>query len=181
MLDNIWNNYGEWLLNYVGFTNMSTRDGRPLVDQYVKLMDHLHNVPFEWKIQLDENRTKDGLALRYDFFDDCGVSGADFERPCCVLEMLIGLALRISDEYIGDPSDEHPELIFWDMICNLGLDQFKNNRFDVSEVDKILYIWMRREFKSDGYGSLFPLKSATFDQRKCEIWSQMMAYLSENF
>jgi hypothetical protein len=38
----------------------------------------------------------------------------------------------------------------------------------------------RRLYTTSGYGGLFPLEEPKEDQRKVEIWYQMMAYLGEN-
>jgi len=188
-LINLWDEYCDWLLGEVGFTNGHAFDGRRVPtgaggypDDYYILMEELHNIDFKFVIERDESRLKDGLALRYDFFDDYpNISGANFTKPCSVLEMLIGLAIRIDNEYIGDPGNPHPEYFFWDMIHNLGLDIYDNDHFNKENVREKVQIWMNREFKSDGTGSIFKLKNVTFDFRNVEIWQQAMAYLTENY
>lgn len=171
MMNSLWTEYGQWLLNRVGFHKRN----------YSILMKHLHNSPFEPMMERDENRSADGTMLRGDFFSDIGVSGDFLDRECSVLEMLVGLSIRIDEEYIGNPAEPHPEIIFWKMICNLGLNRYIDKIFEYDAVFEILKTWILREFSFDGRGSIFPLKYPETDQRNCEIWSQMQAYLDENY
>ena len=182
----LWDIYFDWLLKEVNF--MGGFDGgkvptgsRQLPSDYYILMRKLHETDFKWVIDRDENRAKDGLALRSVFFNDIEITSAAFIRDCSILEMLVGLAIRVEEEYIGDPMEPHPEIFFWDMIHNLGLDTMDDGHFDEVKCDKIINIWMKREFDSDGLGSPWPLKFVTFDSREAEIWRQVMAYLSENY
>lgn len=171
MRDRQWDRYGEWLLERVGFD-------RP---NYDILMTELHNNPFEFFVDHDDNRAEDGISLRDEFGADLGFRHIEFDKPCSVLEMLVALAIRIEDEYIGDPEDEHPEIIFWEMVCNLGLDRCSDKRFNKGYVNSVLKKWIRRDFNKSGHGSIFPLRKPTRDQTRIEIWSQMNEYLSENY
>ena len=168
-LVDIWDSYEDWLLDRVGFD----RNG------YNLLMNELHNSPFEWLIERDKSRETDGLFLRDEFFSDSHMRG-EFHKDCGVLEMLISLAIRFDNEY-GDPGDERPDIIFWEMIENLGLDRFTDKRFNKKGIYKILGRWLKREFEYNGDGSIFPLKNPSRDQRDCEIWSQMNEYVRENY
>ena len=183
----MWDEYRDWLLNKVGFVEYEAlilpgkgRISHMYPFNYELLMRELHEIDFKWIIDRDENRMKDGLALRYDFFDDSDVDGG-FIRPCSVLEMLVALALRLESDYIGDPGDPHPIDIFWSMICNLGLWMYYDNNFNEFAVEEKVDIWLERHFKSNGEGSIFPLKYDTFDSREAEIWTQAMAYITENY
>ena len=173
MEESIWNDYLDWLLEYVNFKKKG----------YHRLMKYLHDIEFEWIINRDQNRAEDGLNVRRIFIEETFDRSVSliFNEPCTVLEMLIALANRIENEYIGDPNNPHPEDIFWEILCNLGLDEYYDKVFDVFEVDRILEKWMHRDFNFDGYGSIFPLNDAEFDQRDIEIWSQMNQYLMENY
>lgn len=182
-----WDNYCDWLLEEVGFVGKFVcgndgHFGRHLYPHdYELLMRKLHNINFVWYIERDENRMKDGLALRDEYFDNAGIDGGSFNRKCSVLEMLIGLAIRLDTDYIGDPGEPHPEFIFWDMLCNLGLDIFVNDNFNEIYVEDIVIKWLERKFKSNGKGGIFPLKNDTFDSRNEEIWKLAMAYITENY
>lgn len=167
----MWSDYGEWLVNRIGFN-------RP---NYILLMAKLHNTPFSFLVDRDDNRASDGESLRDDFGNELGFRSVSFDKGCSVLEMLVALSIRMDWEYIGDPRDEHPEKIFWEMLCNLGLDKYPDGRFDETKIDIILRKWLDRDFNKNGYGSIFPLRNPKRDQTKIEIWLQMNEYLSENY
>lgn len=167
----VWDAYKDWLL-----------EDKVKWDRkgYSKLMNTLHNIPFEFSMYRDDNRADDGVALRYEFLDRYDIRG-DFEEDPMVLEVLVALAIRIEDEYIGDPSDPNPSYIFWEMCCNLELDRYTDRYFDEESIYAIIEGWLSRDFSYDGEGSIFPIKHPIQDQRKIEIWSQMQEYLSENY
>ena len=167
----VWDKYGQWLVRRVGFR----RSG------YSILMKELHNHPFHFFLRGDENRSEDGKYLRGDFIEENGEGGIMIYSECSTLEMLVAFAIRIDREYIGNPAEEHPEKIFWEMLRNLGLSRFNDNRYSSNDVNNILYTWQYREFEPDGVGSIFPLRFPKKDQRKIEIWSQMHEYLSERY
>lgn len=175
-MEELWDDYLQYLI-WRGRLERMTKYGR--------LFDILHHIDFICVVERDENREADGVELRDDYnipddFDDCLVD--DFlERPCSVLEMMIALAIKVDDEFIGDPAEEHPEEFFMEMIKNLGLDKFRGNRYKESDVIRIIDRWLNREFDRDGTGSPFPVKESKRDQRELEIWDQMNAYLRENY
>lgn len=158
------NEYYSWLMDRVGFT----RKG------YDQLFLYLFSVPFSCVIDRDMNRMEDAKSLIYEY-------GENVLEYISVLEVLIALAIRIDDEYIGDPADPNPDIIFWEMICNLGLNKFDDKHFNVRDVFTIIDDWMKRRFDYDGTGSIFPLKDPHQDQTKIELWSQLQEYLSENY
>lgn len=174
-----WKEYKDWLIDRIGFYD----------EYYKKLISELHDIPFTFLIEKDANRAEDGKYYRNEFLSslheddrkyvlDCGY----FEQqPCSVLEMLVGMAIRIEDEYTGTPGEERPDLIFFDMVQNLRLSRFTDSNFDKEKVDEIVKKWLDRDFESSGLGSIFPLNHTKRDQKKIEIWDQAMEYLSENF
>lgn len=169
----IWKQYEEWLLNEAKFRKRG----------YKKLIDQLHTTPFKTCIKMDKNRAGDGLYLRRRFCEETGMNehALDYYDGCHILEMLIALAIRIDDEYIGNPANPSPDGFFWKMIVNLGLESYTDRRYDEDEVFDILIKWMTRIFKKNGKGSIFPIKKPVEDQRKLQIWDQAMEYLSENY
>ena len=185
----LWDKYRDWLLEEVGFVDYNFYIERPghfagplYPHNFELLMRKLHDTEFEWILERDENRMKDGMALRYDFFDEqTDIEGGAFMRPASVLEVLVGLAVRLDCEYIGDPGSPHPEIIFWDMIKNLGLDKYNDAHFNEMYVEEIIENWLKRQYRSDGKGSIFKLKGDTFDCRNEEIWKLAMAYITENY
>lgn len=175
-----WGRYTDWLLTRVGYSKYEK-------DSFVNLMWSLSYTPFTYILPMDKNRASDGLYLREEY---CRQYGYDFEEictPCSVLEMLCALAIRITEEYIGDPSDSRPEIIFFEMISNLGLTYFDDDFYEKNpigaknRVQDILQTWLERRFSYNGNGAIFPIKLPKRDQRRIEIWSQMQEYISENY
>ena len=136
-------------------------------------------------MERDDNREEDGYDLRneYNIPSEFSVEmkEAFFAHWCSVFEMLIGLAIRVDDEFIGDPADEHPEDFFIEMLENLGLTKFVGRRYREQDVINIVQKWLERRFDKDGRGSPFPVRHDHRDQRKIEIWDQMNSYISENY
>lgn len=167
-----WADYGDWLVERVGFKRRG----------YTKLMELLHESPFLVYIDRDDDRVEDGKALRDDYCSENRIPIYLFDyEECTVLEMLVGLAIRVDNEWTGDPGEEHPEVIFWEMLKNLGLDRYSNGRFRKDPAINILGRWIKREFERDGKGSIFPLKEPYYDQTQVEIWKQMQEYVGENY
>lgn len=176
MLNELWNdyfNYLIWRCNLEKFCD------------YGRLFYILHDIDFTYILDRDENRADGGIELRDDYtipdeFEDETIEDFYLQK-CSVLEMLIALAIRVDDEFIGDPAEEHPEKFFMEMIKNLKLDRFNSKRFCEDDVIKIVQKWLDRKFDRDGNGSPFPVKYSHRDQREVEVWDQMNAYISENY
>lgn len=174
-MEELWDDY----LNYLIWRGHLER-----MDLYSRLFSELHNIEFRWIIDRDGNRAADGVELRDDYeIPDayCGIIDYFLDRSCSVLEMLIGLAIRVDNDIIGDPAEEHPEKFFMEMIENLGLDRYTNLRFDDVAIHRRIDRWMERKFTSHGLGGLFPVYHDQRDQRDLEIWDQMNSYLNENY
>lgn len=178
--------YFNWLRKFVTKSDVH-------MAEYNEVLLFLHHRPFQAVLNRDLNRLRDGINLRRRFCLEFHIDVQDLNDAfeCSVLEMLVALAIRIDDEYIGDPSEPEPGKIFWEMLRNLGiiyrrgLKYAASNRFlpaaMAQDIDLRLDIWMNRRFDRNGMGSIFPLRHAEVDQREAEIWSQMQAYLSENY
>lgn len=167
---NLWGEYEKWLLNQINFRKKG----------YNLLIDMLHNSAFEVFVERDSNRLQDGASYRGAFFGNIGVIDGNFsDHPIGILEVLVAFAIRIDTDYIGDPGNPHPEILFWEMLCNLGLNKYDDNHFNSDEVYNILAIWITRNYNYNGFGGIFPLKNARNDQKEVELWRQMMAYFNE--
>ena len=169
--------YLNYLYDIVGGKNGPCRN-------YYYLMSTLMEIDFYWMIPKDDNRSEDGLVLRHEYCYEIGAINDRFLSECCtVLEMLIGLSRRIDTDITY--SDSNPDLTgvwFCQLIANLGLLDCTNDLYSDEKRDKIVqtvYTFMDRTYDFDGYGGLFPLKNPHEDQRKVEIWKQMMAYFEE--
>lgn len=166
--------YLLWLYRQVR-TVRSTRKGP---NTYWDLFRQLYQTEFAWFVPNDDNRASDGRELRHEWVARTG-NEADpqwLEAGCSFLEMLIGLSRRLSFENGNDSQSW-----FWQLICNLGLDGFTDGRyFEPEEVEDITHRVMFRSYDRDGNGGLFPLRRASKDQRKVEIWYQLCEYLLQD-
>ena len=164
--------YLIWLIEHVGGS----------LDDFSELFEYLLNKDFEWLLERDQNRAFDGIKLRDIYMKQGGSLNHKWsEKQCSVLEMLIGLSIRMETDITGEPDDDHPERWFWTMLKNLGIDDENDDNFDLNYVDRIIDIWLKRRFREDGFGSIFPLEHAENDQREIEIWNQMNNFLNENY
>ncbi len=163
--------YLAWLYLQVG--------GRSVKDPartHWTLLRQLYSTEFVWFVANDDNRAEDGKALRDEFLAQNVIFNADpdwMNLGCSFLEMLLGLARRLSFEAEGSS-----RAWFWHLIKTLGLlgctDATPCTEAYVSRVvDEV--IW--RTYDRNGNGGLFPLKKARRDQRKVEIWYQLSEWL----
>ena len=80
MISRISDGYLNWLMDKV--------DGEK---GYLKLFRALGNREFTWIVDNDRNRASDGLLLRDHYGYFTGLNG----QPCTVLEMMVGLSIRV--------------------------------------------------------------------------------------
>lgn len=164
------------------------------IRSYDILLLTLHHKPFVSYVDHDENRAFDGIELRDEFLEEERIGhfdygGMDFDAPCSILEMMIGIARRMdfetSDLYEDDANgvSDKTSFWFWEMIENLGLteadDEAYSEKWCSAYVDAIVDTLVERRYSYNGEGGLFPLMYPEEDQRNVEIWYQMSAYLSE--
>lgn len=155
---------------------------------YENLLDILFDTEFFGLIPNDDNRATDGMYLRDDYCNEEGqhaLSLSEKNAPCSVLEMLMGLSLRLEIETIQSKWEKPPSEWFWILIDNLGLRDLDDDSWVSGESDKIvrttLENWLNRRYLPSGEGGLFPLSVSLRDQRRIEIWYQMSAYVLENY
>lgn len=145
--------------------------------EWIETLKELYETPFSYCVANDDNRANDGLALRDLYLS--GVPGLDMfhdltYEPVNVLETLIALADRM-DFILFDPDLEVSQTskFFWELIENLKLiPDSPVNRIKISK-------FLERKYSPNGVGGIFPLHSTFKDQRKVEIWYQMMEYIVE--
>lgn len=169
----VYSEYYTWLLDKVGVTVNERQT-------YSFLFNELFKRDFVWTVDRDENRASDGEDLRKDFEEETGLL-TDNYSSCSMLEMLVALSIRCEDDIMGLPDEDNTYQWFWQMLRNLGLDSFTNQRWNPMQVDRILNRLIFRRYDRNGNGGLFPLKNAKTDQRGVEIWYQMGSWLCENF
>ena len=146
-----------------------------------KLFVQLHSTEFTYTIDMDENRARDGINLRYKFALHNGymdIYEEYLDGPCSVFEMMVALAIRCEENIMDDPSyGNRTGQWFWGMIVNLGLGFMTDSRFDEQFVDDIIFRFLNREYEPDGKGGLFTVRNCKYDLRTVEIWYQMCWYL----
>jgi len=142
--------------------------------QHDDMLRYLFRRDFYSLIPNDDNRVEDGISLRDGFEMDSG-SILNFDAECTVLEALIGIASRMGYMLYDPKIDDDKQLVpwFWTLIKNLELAPRSQN------IPEIIDIFLERKYDYNGDGGLFPLRFPKKDQRKVEIWYQMMAWIDE--
>lgn len=172
--------YFLWLCGWVGAADPD--------NGYLGLLRTMYDTEFTDRtaklIPNDQNRVCDAIKLRDRFMqEEPEAKNFDgvFSNPCSCLEILVALAIRITEEFCYNDESHW----FWEMMDNLGLSEFTDERyFTPIGQDKVYHIlrdWRMRKYDRDGNGSPFPVHFAERDQRKTEIWYQMNAYLIERY
>lgn len=170
------NHYYVWLCRMID--NGSKKN-------YSRLLRYLRSKEFYYSVPNDVNRAEDGKNLRKKYLTSGGLLSTDIweDEPCSVLEMVIALSIRLSTDIMPDYGYD-VSYWFWQMMRNLGLDFYTNERFNLEEVDEIVKNWLDRSYQKILKSGKILLKSGKIDRKfveKTEIWYQMMAWISENY
>lgn len=143
----------------------------------------LHDVDFEWLIDMDENRAQDGIDLRDRFIRECGYHEEDevyLEKPCSVLEMMVALAIRAEQTIMDDPdAGNRTGQWFWEMITSLGLGRMDDLNFNRAKAMRTIDRFLDRKYEPNGKGGLFTMPDCERDLRDVDIWYQINWYLNE--
>lgn len=140
-------------------------------------MRQLYSKEFVWIVPNDDNRVEDGRDLRLRFLDeqdDEEIDSGWLGLGCSMLEMLLGVAIRL--EFETDISERN---WFWHLLDNIGLSRFTDDKYAVEPIDDICDRVIWRTYEPNGRGGLFPLNNPRKDQREVEIWYQLSSYLLE--
>lgn len=165
--------YFDWLLGLIGESGRCRQ----------KLCRLLYETPFVYTIGLDSNREKDGLNLRCQYYCENGLAFPTREplELCSVLEMMIALAKRCEDYITDDPELGNRTGVWFEaMLESLELDRMTDARYREAIARRRIERFLTRQYRPDGRGGLFTLRSCAYDLREVEIWYQMMWYLNEN-
>lgn len=189
--------YFDWLCSQVDCESNRSKD-------YELILNNLFDIPFTYVNDMDANRYIDGEMLQKCFVllqkngecrtpSDIPMSHEDHVKYgvhwfCSVLEMMIALTKRISFIMDGYIMDNTIPRWFWEMMSNLKLQtysdrnmMFMSDVYSFVSVQETISKFIFRKYKKNGEGGLFPLMNPEKDQRKVEIWYQMMDYLKENY
>lgn len=156
---------------------------------YWILLHKLFSMSFYTENALDKNRIYDGEKLRDKWIEVEAELGHEYfpsqlDFPCSVLEVMIGLSLRIEEDVMQDPDrGDRTRFWFWQMIHNLGFDDFDDRNITESKLDEIyvrVHNMLERNYDKFGHGSLWPVEHPREDMREIDIWYQMHEFLREN-
>lgn len=150
---------------------------------YKMLVRRLWAKEFYSLVPHDDNRAADGVSIRKKWYAEIsgGVGEPNF-GPCRVLECILGLEKRISEQLFGSSWIENmaPAEIFWELIGNMGLLLYSDDYLSTDRVDKIddiLTRFLDRKYGKNGSnGNVFYAEDTDKDFRKIELWAQMMIY-----
>lgn len=184
--------YFIWLCEFADLNGfMGNVERKPETDDmtYFMLAMKLHHMKFKPILPNDDNRGKDGLALRSRFslissaFND--YSAIDLP-DVSMLEFFVALADRIDRDIMYGPSKELDRCKewFWVMMYNCGFTDFTDLKWNEETdkfVDEKITSIIKRTYEYDGSGGIFPLKEPKEDQRNVEIWYQMQSFFYENY
>lgn len=179
--------YFVWLRSMIGIDAILDIPVRNETEAQAKqdLLMTLFTIPFEVLLEEDAARAADGLALR-DLYISSGVASGDEgdkvvetleTAPCSMLELLIGLAIRIVDIAISpeDVIENHVGYWFGRLLANItsGLDTEEHIVKACARINT-------RAYRPDGFGGIFPVASPNRDMRDVELWYQLQAWAKEN-
>lgn len=173
--------YSKWLVTDSGLHLDRSIDIRCISN----LISVLQNTDFKFS-SMDRPRVDDAFDLRSVYVGTHrfnNVDNVDMRIYGCasVLELLASLAIRVDMEIVGDPANPRPDALFLDWIKNLGI-LVKDDKWTIEKSNNIvkkLSKWMLRDYEDDGKGSIFVLKSVTFNFSKSDIWRQIYKYYYE--
>ena len=147
-----------------------------------KLFVQLHSTEFTYTIDMDENRARDGINLRYKFALHNGymdIYEEYLDGPCSVLEMIVALAIRCEEHIMDDPTKgDRTGQWFWRMIVSLGLGGMYDSNYDKQDVMYTINRFLNRDYEPDGRGGLFTIRNCNEDLRKLEIIYQLYRYIN---
>lgn len=166
--------YYDWLVQTI-MPDDSTRA------RYSSLLIYLHRTMFTYTLPMDENRLKNGEALRWDFAYeqayDYELVDAALDYPVSILEVMVALCRKIEEMMENCTDGCRTEVWFLDMLFSLHLEHCTNRNFDYLYVNKRIDIFLNRLYSKDGDGGLFYVKNSPIDMRDSELWLQANAYM----
>lgn len=149
---------------------------------YRSLLLYLDSRDFTWTMRMDANREKDGRGLRrqYEHEKGCVLLERDDDVPASVLEVMLALCIRCETQIMSEPDlGNRVPVWFMSMLESMGLDGMDEAHYDEKTVRRAVDRMLKRNYNSDGKGSLFYCRNSPRDMRGMEIWYQAMQYFNE--
>lgn len=166
--------YRDWLIAKVN-----------VVEDYTYMLRELYNIEFYSLVKYDEDRGMDGMALREAWSEEVGYTGSLDFGVANVLEVLIGIAMRIEFQLFGSVyMDEWDYVrVFWELVYNLGIDDMYGtlSRYDFDAIHSKVTQWMDRTYKRNEKGNIFMFMEGPKNLQKMNIWDQMGLFIREKW
>lgn len=179
ILESLTRRYFIWLCNKLNSSRPNNKR------KWTYLLEQMFDTDFYWVVPNDDNRSFDGKVLRDQYAYENGLSNYPklIRDECSFLEMLVALADRCDTDIMAveQPTEYQSGHWFWLFLENCGLAEYDDEHYDPDMIDVILNQIMSRNYMSNGFGGLFPLKNPSQDQREVELWYQMNEWLEENY
>lgn len=166
--------YYDWLL-----TKANVRSH--IKNGYSKLLSILFEVAFTPSKEFDCKRLDDGLDLRMTFDKETSFTNVSTmleQKPCSMLEMMVGLAYRIEHDIMYDGGEDKTYIWFEKMISSLGLLDQTDDNFSEDYVHGVLDVFNMCRYRPDGLGGLVYIPNYEGDMRALDIWSQMNIFVN---
>ena len=135
---------------------------------------------------MDASRAEDGRDLRYRFAQEKSIPYAALNRatsamPCSMLEMMVGLSIRIEEHIMADSeAGTRVGQRVWSMDGSLGPAAMDDARFNEGRAQFIIDRFNQRAYQTNGARSQNTEIRTDVDMRQLDIWYQLMAYLNES-
>lgn len=160
------------------------------LDNYKELAGLLFSIPYEWTLDMDENRMYDGIEMRREFEELCkNDSNYDINTclnggACMMLEFFVGFAHRLVRDMFDHGIMTVPDLIkIW--FINLDIWRFSDSNWgdkDDEIVQDHLDYWIDLDYDYDGFnGGLFEMSDPPDDLRETEMWVQASWWYNEKY
>lgn len=169
---------------YFNFIYRMMYKKKPGEPSYRKLFTRLHQIPFRWVIDRDENRNADGINLRYEFSVRYDLDYEEVKKHfdpdhCSVLEMMAALAIRCDRTHEQRILPENPIANwFWEMLMCMRLDEMTDTAYVEEYVDEVVANMLDRKYSKNGMGGLYCTRTDK-DMREMEIFIQMNSFVQE--
>lgn len=159
------------------------------IHRHKNLFKRLYDIEFVPILPLDSNRIQDGVSLRYKYAEEHDIHQDVIDSlydnsTCSVLEMMVGLAYRMEDQFMSDGEYGDRTITWlWVMLKSMGLYYINDDVYSEDPdqfnaiIENIVLIFLSREYEPDGTGSLFKIPNCQVDLRDTEIWSQMCMFI----
>lgn len=150
--------------------------------EYRELFEYLYSREFEYSIERDSNRAKDGLCLRDTYVDAAGCPEIrDYlDAPCNMLEMIFALSDRCERQFMSDPDlGDRTGMWMCEMLMSMGINNLVDGYFNENRAGRAVDTLLAHAYRKNGRGGLFTVKKRNVDMRNAEIWYQMNWYLAE--